>query len=281
MFFDEKDKLIQKIDFFENNPQWYEHVGSPWTLGIGLSGPPGTGKTSIIKSIANKLKRHLIIIPLQKIKTVNDLANCFFEEKYNNNNKDDSITFNKKIIVFEDIDCMTEIVNQRNSNNSNDKDSDTGQPVCRTQNPNDNKNNDLETKDIISAVVRGMQDDDISILKNLKTKPDDLLCLSDILNLLDGIRETPGRILIITSNYYDNLDKALTRPGRIDITLNMQNASKKTINEMHQHFYNEPFPESKLNLCQDFVLSPAQLFNLRLNSSNQQEFMEKVVQLMN
>ena len=43
----------------------------------------------------------------------------------------------------------------------------------------------------------------------------------------DGIRETPGRILIITSNHYNKLDPALTRPGRIDIELEMSKLSRK------------------------------------------------------
>jgi len=43
----------------------------------------------------------------------------------------------------------------------------------------------------------------------------------DILNAWDGIIETPGRILIISSNHYEKLDPALVRPGRIDITLEL------------------------------------------------------------
>ena len=57
---------------------------------------------------------------------------------------------------------------------------------------------------------------------------DDKINLAFVLNLIDGIRETPGRIIIITSNYYNKLDAALIRPGRIDITLNMKNASCET-----------------------------------------------------
>ena len=56
-------------------------------------------------------------------------------------------------------------------------------------------------------------------------------------NLIDGIRETPGRILVITSNHYDKLDDALIRPGRIDCTLQMTNASYDTICSMFKHYY--------------------------------------------
>ncbi|CAN0117855.1 unnamed protein product, partial [Laminaria digitata] len=37
-----------------------------------------------------------------------------------------------------------------------------------------------------------------------------------LLNVLDGIVDTPGRIVIMTTNHPEALDAALIRPGRID-----------------------------------------------------------------
>lgn len=44
----------------------------------------------------------------------------------------------------------------------------------------------------------------------------DCLNLSGLLNVLDGVVETPGRMLIMTTNHPEMLDPALIRPGRID-----------------------------------------------------------------
>ena len=267
LFFEYKCELINKLDFFKNNKEWYIREGHPYTLGIGLYGPPGTGKTSIIKCIANKLKRNLIIIPLSKIKTQREFSECYFEKIYNRQNQK-NIDFKEKIIVFEDIDCMCDIVNSRDSESSEDKCNDL---------VNIDKNLDKNTKLLSSIYNKLNTDKDKDVNENVvlhiddKSK-DDKITLSYILNIIDGIRETPDRILIITSNYYDKLDKALIRPGRIDITLEMKNASKDIIKSMYNHYYNSILPDDLYNKIKDYKLSPAKIVNMRLQNPTAQGF---------
>jgi SpoVK/Ycf46/Vps4 family AAA+-type ATPase len=40
------------------------------------------------------------------------------------------------------------------------------------------------------------------------------LTLANLLEVLDGVMEMEGRMLVITTNYPEKLDKALIRPGR-------------------------------------------------------------------
>lgn len=70
-----------------------------------------------------------------------------------------------------------------------------------------------------------------------KQNHNEVLTLSYLLNLLDGVLETPGRILVITSNFPERIDKALIRPGRIDVKVEFRRADRQFILDMLNHFY--------------------------------------------
>lgn len=257
LFFNDKQKLINKIDYFGSNRSIYEKNGTPWTLGIALSGPPGTGKTSIIKSIANYLNRHLIIIPLNKIKSLEQLYEYFFENTYNPLNATGSIRFEDKIIVLEDIDCMSKIVKKRKSS---DSESDSG---SETETETDSK----------SSLKKFSKKKFPKYYKNCE---ENKITLSDILNVIDGIIETPGRLLIMTSNHYDKLDPALVRPGRIDVHINLTNATKSTINDIYNYYYNKSIPEETVAKLEDYKYSPAYLINLIYSVSEEEDFLNRL-----
>jgi ATP-dependent 26S proteasome regulatory subunit len=103
--------------------------------------------------------------------------------------------------------------------------------------------------------------------------------LDDILNLWDGLKETPGRILGISSNHYDMLDPALIRPGRIDITLKLDNVSHNIIREMHKRYYNVVIDERKLKKIKDKFYSPAEIINCYvMNKDSPRDFIERLMQ---
>lgn len=62
---------------------------------------------------------------------------------------------------------------------------------------------------------------------------------SGLLNAIDGITSSEGSILFMTTNHKDKLDSALIRPGRVDQTYYLGNASRKQIFEMYRKFYPE------------------------------------------
>lgn len=261
VFFENKSQFIDKLDFFLNNKKWYFDMGIPYSIGIGLHGPPGTGKTSLIKAIANYTRRHVIVISLKIVKTKQDLENAFFESRYNVANELNSIDFNKKIIVFEDIDCIGDIVMDREKSKSSKLD------ISKLT-----MNSNVKVSELIETISSS------EIKTNLKKCEGDPITLDDILNLWDGIRETPGRIMILSSNHYRDLDPALKRPGRIDISLELSYASTNVIMNIYNHLFNEECNNPILYSSVDKFYTPAEIINIYMNCNrDKDEFNKRLI----
>jgi len=268
IFFNDKPNLIKKLDFFLNNKNWYFDKGIPYSLGIGMYGPPGTGKTSLIKAIANYTNRHVVVISLKLIKTKKELDSIFFEERYNNDNKKGSIGFDKKIIVFEDIDCIGDIVLDREKK-KNKSVTGFGKKID-FDDLNDSK---IHVGDLLETLVATEKICEIPKIPPLEEP----ITLDDLLNLWDGIRETPGRIMMISSNHYQELDPALIRPGRIDITMELSYVSHKIIKEMYQHLFNENTDDTRLENVKEYFYSPAEIINIYMNEErNAEKFIKRL-----
>ena len=104
------------------------------------------------------------------------------------------------------------------------------------------------------------------------------ITLDDILNLWDGIRETPGRILVISSNHYDKLDPALIRPGRIDITHELTNASHNVIADMYKHLFENEINRELLQNVKEHYYSPAEIINMYVSYKDETEFMNRLLE---
>jgi DNA replication protein DnaC len=236
LFFDDKENIISQINKFCEHPEIYKEQGIPWTLGILLYGKPGTGKTSFIKALTSQTKRHLIEVPLNEIKTYEQLKQIFLDEKILKLR----IPFDKRIYLIEDIDCLNEnLVKKRDS----------------AENMFSIDNKDLNNKE----KEKTWKD------KSIFSKNQDIT-LSHLLNIIDGPIEIPGRILIMTSNHPEKIDPALLREGRIDIKIKMKFLQGEPLKEMIQKWYPEKNLEDKsfTNKCK---YTPAQVENLCLTKT--------------
>ncbi|CAM9298031.1 unnamed protein product, partial [Scytosiphon promiscuus] len=75
----------------------------------------------------------------------------------------------------------------------------------------------------------------------------DKLDLSGLLNALDGVVDTPGRLVVFTTNVIECLDPALIRPGRIDKPILLGYMKYEAALQMTKHF----FPEERDSLTDD------------------------------
>lgn len=253
MFFDQKEDILNRINNFLNNKKEYERLGIPYTLGILLHGIAGTGKTSIIKSLAEYTKRHIVIIPVNKIKNIDTLKSIFLNVDVNGID----VPNYKRLYVFEDADCSAwrnillnrECIPEYNKTNKDDI-------LMKIISENLNKKtNETETKQKITEMT---------------------LTLSEILELLDGIVEIDGRMIIMTTNYVDVFDSALIRPGRFDLKIEMTKMSKNNIREMFELWFpGEYIPEHIYTKIKDFEFTQASIGSI-FSSRNFDDIFDKL-----
>ncbi|CAN0033094.1 unnamed protein product, partial [Ectocarpus sp. 8 AP-2014] len=68
-----------------------------------------------------------------------------------------------------------------------------------------------------------------------------------LLNVLDGVVDTPGRLVVVTTNIVDCLDPALIRPGRVDQKILLGYMRYDAALAMTKHF----FPEESESLTDE------------------------------
>ncbi|TYZ65940.1 hypothetical protein PybrP1_002031 [[Pythium] brassicae (nom. inval.)] len=326
LFFHEKPQLLKLIDNFQHKTGKFAIKGFPNKLGLLLHGPPGTGKTSLIKAVAHHTKRHIVNISLGKIKTNQELMNAIFDLRYTVDGLDlpVNITFKDVVFVMEDIDCATSVVMSRDTTatttaattatetvteTATEADADAAQPESesemetkpeRDNNAKDTTDGDdsataklrseptaatnkdaeaagsenLEVSESDEDDFDGGDDDDLFMglggdPANLfaaflqaqtgafgitsggggdfgpkkkggfvaSSNSSDKLNLAGVLNVLDGVIDCPGRIVIMTTNHPEKLDPALIRPGRISKKLHMGYMGGAEIQAMIEYYF--------------------------------------------
>jgi hypothetical protein len=231
VFFEQRHKVRKHVEFFLNRKDWYEKKGIPYTLGFMFHGDPGCGKTSSVKAIANTAHRHVINIQLSEIKSKAQLRHLFFNDEihvYNGTTTERyTIPIHERLYLIEDIDAMGDAVLERKWKKPElpkEEKKKTGDPWM-----------DREEEDSKEA-----------------------LDLSFLLNLLDGTLESSGRILCISSNFPERIDKALIRPGRIDMIVHFKKCNRTILQEMVNGFYDKDL-DDWTNDTLDYKWTPAEV----------------------
>jgi hypothetical protein len=254
--------IRKRVEFFRDNKDWYDDKGVPYTLGILVSGNPGSGKTSIIKCIANELKRHIINIHLSDTMTKTQIENLFYSEQIHvtQNGKTETYTIpiNKRIYVLEDVDCQCDIILDRGDQ--------TIEQVLAKKNAELKK--EIENlKFALSEMSNGkkMVITGGNNIPAVEPKKDDgsnqKITLSFLLNLFDFVLETPGRITFMTTNFIDKLDKAFTRPGRIDVISKFGFADHSQLIAIIEHRYDTKLTDEQLQIITNMhpCITPAEV----------------------
>ena len=257
------DIVRKRVEFFRDNKDWYDNKGVPYTLGILVSGCPGSGKTSLIKCIANELKRHIINIHLSDTMTKSQIENLFYGEQLHvtQNGKTETYTIpiNKRIYVLEDVDCQCEIILDRGNETVEQilakKNAELKEEVERLQ---------FALREMANGSKMVMTGGGAKLNQIIDKKDENAnqkITLSFLLNLFDGVLETPGRITFMTTNFIDKLDKAFTRPGRIDVISKFGFADHSQLISIIEHRYDTKLTPEQLNIIYSLqqCITPAEI----------------------
>jgi len=243
IFFEGKPEFIKFIDRFcetdNKEKDIYTISGVTKKACILLSGPPGCGKSCVIKGILNRTGRDGIIVPWARLKSCNEFCNLFRSPKIN----DVPFELKNYVFIFEDFDAnKSEILKQRKQETSK---------ILKAMNSSEEE----ETKNKSKTSI-------MSILSYITKKSDDELNLECVLNTLDGIAELQDAMIIFTTNHLEQLDPAFYRSGRVDYLLNMKLASVKIIKEMIETYCqieNMRLFEDKFEKMKDYRISTADI----------------------
>ena len=231
VYFEECAYLRRRLDFFLHHKDWYDRKGIPHTLGLVMWGVPGCGKTSTIKASANETKRHIFNVLLSEVKTREALKNLFFNDTVLVNDGEMTQTLHipvrNRIYIIEDIDAMDSVVLKRTSTGTSTSTGSSASAVAK-----DPRKAELEN--FLPASV-------------LKADEVDKLDLATLLNVLDGVRETPGRIIVLSTNHPERLDDALLRPGRFDLQIHFKKHSRAVLQEHVADFYEMPLTPAEIS----------------------------------
>lgn len=198
----EKKQLItDHLDTFLSERDWYIGNGIPYRTGMVFHGIPGSGKTSLVRGLCERLKKPLYLINLNAM-TDDKLEEAFADLPRGS------------IVLMEDIDTYS-VTNDREVSEKKSK------------------------KDIDLAEVLGG------------------LTLSGLLNAIDGIMASDGRILIATTNNIGALDDALIRKGRFNLLVDIGYLTDGCFRQFFTNFYPN-FPISPKTKFKD-EMSPAEL----------------------
>ena len=209
-FCEEADLVRADLRQFLENKETYTRTGRPWTYTVLNEGPPGVGKTKLVKAIAALTGYTLIVINLSHIKTTQMLYQAFHMTTL----AGETVPHEKRLYYIPEVDTqMCEFLKTRT----------------------------VETQPLQPIVIE-QKDGKRPTVAAANPVEDKKPTLGAILNVLDGVPERYGHILVLDTNHLEDLDAAFIRPGRVDRILSWKKLSSVSVRRFLENYYGTKIP---------------------------------------
>lgn len=206
------NKIFQKSIEFVKNADWYYKRGISYKLTYLLYGEPGTGKSSIAKTLASYLKRDLYIVSSNT--SPNILIKLFQKASGG-------------IVLIEDIDAFG-YTKSRSGEENNIKNESNVPGIKYSDNKKSSNGKQMNNTHKSDNVQNKFQ----SVLDDINDS-----VLSGLLNALHGVVDMDDVIIIMSTNHPEKLDPALIRDGRVDERVHIPRLSDAEIKRYIKLFF--------------------------------------------
>lgn len=251
-FFSSEAELVKRdVDFFLKNKAAYERTGRPWTYTVLNEGPPGVGKTKLVKALAALTKRTLIVLNLQHLSDMRALYDAFHSSLL----AGEHVPHEQRLYYIPEVDTQNFDVKSRVKRRASETQEGDGGSVGSTA-ADINLVKLTGTGGIVAGPVA------------ISSPPTPKLTLGEILNVLDGVPERYGQILVMDTNFLGELDPALIRPGRVDRVVSWGKLNGENARRYLENFYMTTIPKTVNFTVFDNVMTAAELQALAYHHSS-------------
>ncbi|KAI5686142.1 AAA domain [Leishmania braziliensis] len=293
LFFPQRDATLTLVDQFAQRRGRFAVEGFPQRLGFLVYGPPGTGRHAFVKALAAYTGRHVVSVPLSKLRTNQQLYDIFFVREFQSEEGGSvqKLRMEDVIFLFDDVDAANPVVCARAGSRVVQRraaarltaraglrdaplttcviemDTSSSRPVVRAEDSalplallmeimgggaskdggggSKSEGGSRRRTEKRAAVTAGDAGAGVvgrnlfEINGMLFGENKDRLDLAGLLNVLDGVLDAPGRMVVMITEHPEWLDPALVRPGRFSVRLRLDYMEMEALVQMLGLYYGD------------------------------------------